>query len=98
MKANSNCGRETDLPTQMERQVWSLSDVRSSSGGKLWVEGEEVRKESSAEGYYRLFSRRLITVCCARVICLTVKQLSSKWMKMVCVFFNTTNPTAVEWN
>lgn len=85
MKANSNCGRETDLPTQLERWVQSLSDVRSSSGGKLWVEGKEVHKESSAKEYYRLFSRRLITMCCLRVICLTVKELSSKWMKMVCV-------------
>lgn len=87
LKANSNCSRETDLPTQMERGVQSLSDdVRSFSGGKLWVEGKEVRKESSAEEYYRLFSCRLITMCCLRVICLTVKQPRSKWLKVVCVF------------
>ena len=87
LKANSNCGREKDLPTQIERGVQSLSDdVRSFSGGKLWVEGKEVRKESSAEEYYRFFSCRLITMCCLRVICLMVKQPRNKWLKMVCVF------------
>lgn len=38
----------------MERWVQSLSDVHSSSRGKLWVEGKEVSKESSAKEYYRL--------------------------------------------
>lgn len=54
MRANSSWDRETDLPVQIERWVQSLSDVHSSSGGKLWVEGKEVSEESSAEEYYRL--------------------------------------------